>query len=260
MSENVDAAAEDAAEEEPAEEAIRTVTDLLDRLNGVRAAGRVLWYRGQSNYAWGLQPRVARNRGHLESEADMLKRFRQDALSRVRERPWTSWEWMFIAQHHGLPTRLLDWSENPLVGLFFAVEDSAREIDPTDGALFELDPEELNKAAFADAPRVIMFDEDGFLDGYLPGAASGPRQGPIAAVAGRNFDRIIAQFGTFTVFHREPVDLQAVQGGACVRKTRVPAAAKPHILAELNDMNVNASTVYPDLTHLADYVKGLFAT
>jgi hypothetical protein len=240
---------------------VRSVADLLDRLSGSRASGATLWYRGQANYRWGLQPRVARNSGFIANELDMLKRFRQDALPRVRERPWTTWEWIFMAQHYGLPTRLLDWTENPLIGLYFAAEDdNADEDEPVDGALFELDPVQLNKAAFDEAPNVIMFDEDEFLDDYLPGAPKGPKLGPIAAVAGRSFDRIIAQMGTFTVNHREHKDLEFVHDGSCVRRVRVPATAKPHLRAELADMNINASTVYPDLWHLADHVKGLYAT
>jgi hypothetical protein len=243
------------------DEEIHNVADLLRRLSGTRASGQTRWYRGQANYAWDLQPRVARNRGFLEAEVDMLKHFRRDASPRVQERPLTSWDWIFLAQHYGLPTRLLDWSENPLIGLYFAVEDDmGGENEPVDGALFELDPAGLNKASYPKAPRVIMFDEDDFLTNYLPEAPKGPRQGPIAAVAARYFDRIIAQAGTFTVNHSEHIDLETVDGGAYVYRIRIPATAKPYIAAELSDMNINGSTVYPDLAHLADHVKGLYAT
>lgn len=241
-------------------EEIHSVTDLLRRLSGTRASGEIRWYRGQSSYAWGLQPSVARNRGFMEAELDMLKHFRRDSLPRVQDRPLTNWDWIFLAQHYGLPTRLLDWTENPLIGLFFAVESYERARDPIDGAFLELDPAGLNKATYSHAPRVIMFDEDEFLTDYLPGTRKGPRQGPIAAVAGRYFDRIVAQAGTFTVNHSDHVDLEKVDSGAYVRRIRVPATAKPFISAELSDMNINASTVYPDLTHLADHVKGLYAT
>jgi hypothetical protein len=189
----------------------------------------------------------------------MLKQFKQDAATRLRERPWTDWEWIFLAQHHGLPTRLLDWTENPLVGLYFAVEDDIADQDePVDGALFELDPDSLNKAAFDKAPRVVMFDQDKFLDDYLPNSVAGPKRGPIAAIATRSFDRIVAQVGAFTVNHNDHTPLEDLHAGAYLKKVRIPAPAKPHIRAELADMNVNASTVYSDLSNLASYVKGRY--
>ncbi|KSZ55956.1 hypothetical protein Z045_26010 [Rhodococcus pyridinivorans KG-16] len=187
----------------------------------------------------------------------MMKQFRQDAAPRLRERPRSNWEWIFLAQHYGMPTRLLDWSENPLIGLYFAVEDDGKA-DPVDGAFFELEPARLNRAAFADAPRVVMFDDDEFLNGYLPTAPKGPRQGPIAAIASRSFERIIAQVGTFTVNHHDHTPLEDTPGKDSVRRVLVPAPAKPRIRAELADMNVNASTVYPDLAHLADHLKGIY--
>jgi hypothetical protein len=60
--------------------------------------------------------------------------------------------------------------------------------------------------------------------------------------------------------HRKHVDLEIVHGGSCVRRIKVPATAKPHLRAELADMNFNISTVYPDLGNLAAHVKGLYET
>lgn len=239
---------------------VDSVEALMSRLSGSRASGSPKWYRGQIDAGWGLTPRLARNRGHLESEIDMLKRFQQDAGPSVRERPRTAWEWMCLAQHFGLPTRLLDWTENPLVALYFAVEADGSATGPTDGAFFELDPLDLNRRAFDQAPAVVMFDEDEFLQSYLPTAKPGPSMGPVAAIAGRSFDRIVAQVGTFTVSHRLMDDLLRAHGGVCVTMIRIPAAAKPHIRAALNDINVNASTVFPDLGNLANHLRGLYAT
>jgi len=115
---------------------VSTVEGLLERLSGSRSTGGPRWYRGQIEHGWGLTPRLARNRGHIEREVDMLKRFRQDAGPRVREIPRTTWEWIGLAQHYGLPTRLLDWTENPLVALYFAVESDGPGGEPTDGGFF----------------------------------------------------------------------------------------------------------------------------
>jgi hypothetical protein len=92
----------------------------------------------------------------------------------------------------------------------------------------------------------------------VPETRRGPKQGPIAAVAGRYFDRIVAQTGTFTVDHYHR-DLETMEGGSVFR-VRIPSTAKPSIRAELSDMNVNASTVYPDLAHLAEHVRELYTT
>lgn len=57
-------------------------------------------------------------------EKEFLSKFRREALPHLDWVPQNDWEWIFLAQHHGLPTRLLDWTVNPLVALYFAVEKS----------------------------------------------------------------------------------------------------------------------------------------
>lgn len=241
---------------EPDGPTIDSVEGLLAHVSGSRADRRTKWYRGQAKTEWLLVPRLARNRGHLEAESDMLKLFQQDAGHRVQRRPATQWEWICLAQHYGLPTRLLDWTENPLIALYFAVED---EDAKDDGAFFELDPQGLNRSSHADAPGVIMFDEDEFLQNYLPSAIPGPKLGPVAVIAGRSFDRIIAQVGTFTVNHGN-ADHPDLTGSDHVTKIRIPASRKPHIRAALADLNINAGTVYPDLSRLAQFINESYAT
>ena len=96
------------------------------------------WFRGQADSTWTLKPSALRDRGWLEAESDMIKRFRQAAASRMRNQPSQEWEWVCLAQHHGVPTRLLDWSENPLIGLYFAVETDDSDRGPVDGKLFSI--------------------------------------------------------------------------------------------------------------------------
>ena len=80
-------------------------------------------FRGQLE-DWPLLPKIARFKeiGDIISfEQSLLSHFRREAFPFLNIIPNNDWEWLSIAQHHGLPTRLLDWSLNPLVALWFAV-------------------------------------------------------------------------------------------------------------------------------------------
>lgn len=240
------------------ESTITSLEDLMVRLRATRGAGERLWYRGQANSSWPIQPRIARNRGFLEDESRMLREFKQDAANRLVRRPAGEWEWICLAQHHGLPTRLLDWSENPLVGLYFAVEYLNADQDvPVDGALFELSPGFLNLAAFGSQSEraVLMLEHDKELDQYLPNPTVGAILQPAAVLAGRSFDRIIAQAGTFTVTSGDHTAEALNSEGGAVTKVTIPAQYKSAIKEQLADVNISASTVYPDLDHLADAIR-----
>src|SRR6266404_9937397 len=125
---------------------ILTVPDLLKHIGyspiakSPRAHLR-LWFRGQTNKNWTLQPGVYRPTFPMKTENERLglerqltQDFRVESAGILMREAYEA-ELYFIEQHYRMPTRLLDWTGSPLAALYFAV----KEDDSTDGALFLMD-------------------------------------------------------------------------------------------------------------------------
>ena len=113
-------------------------------------------FRGHSRSEHSLVPYVGR--AHLTSstrgkfERSLFDMFCREARIYVDPLPSSDWKWLAAAQHHGLPTRLLDWTENPLVALYFA----ARKHDDSDGKFFALHaPKKASKEQLRESPFEI---------------------------------------------------------------------------------------------------------
>lgn len=237
-------------------EKVRSVSDMLDALSVNTAPFGERWYRGHRDELWNLLPSVNRRDTFADNEYAMLQRFRQLATARAVNIPSDQWGWVMLAQHHRLPTRLLDWSQNPLIGLFFAVEEPADPTTDTDGELFALDPVGLNRRSWPECDRPWMLSgHEKEIAPYLPGEPDPTYRRPAAVIAPHAFDRIVSQSGTFALFPQNSspdLTLDTFEG---ISSWIIPVEDKPKIRLELRLLGISASTVYPDLDHISDHIR-----
>ena len=224
-----------------------------------------VWFRGLADESRTLVPTLHHNSIPVSDEVYLMNRFKQNAYEFLVERPQGEWEWMHLARHHGLPSRLLDWTENPLVGLYFAVIGTSSDFNGKGGVLWCLSPPELNRIASNDTVRddvIPMFlDEDElspsdeFLANYRTSRVSNsvshlPRT-PAAAISIRTNKRIQAQSGVFTIHHADPKPLEDWSDGSFLWRYIVPKGAKALLFEELRLSGITKLALFPDLDSVA---------
>ncbi|HEX3362301.1 MAG TPA: FRG domain-containing protein [Solirubrobacterales bacterium] len=234
---------------------------------GTTSAGRRLWFRGVHNGGHALVPRLYRSDSEaadlLALEKDMLAEFRSRSRSLVTREVVSDWEHLFVMQHYGVPTRLLDWSENALFALYFALSIAAERGYPTDAAVWVLDPAAWNREVVPgmESPGKALCIGDAGLDDYEPGRDLDRMAERAVAMWGLyNNPRIAAQRGVFTVLGRDkrPLD-QVFEAGnfpaATLSRLRIPQAALGEINEDLRLLGFRESMIYPDLGGLATEIR-----
>jgi len=240
------------------------------------------WYRGCGNPSIPLLPSLYRHPKQKDSkelmkiEQDILNRFKQRSipyqLAPMMSDPNNIYT-LFLMQHYGVPTRLLDWTENPYIGLFFALTDVDYEITETgdvgylsDAVVWALNPEEWNQKTYnlEEPPGIISPIDDPNINGNLPNTEYHlRRKEPIALYGIHNNPRIVAQKGVFMLFGTATTPMEITYRDLdypidCIQKLLIKANNVSELLKQLIKIGITDSVVYPDLGGLASELKRYF--
>jgi hypothetical protein len=222
----------------------------------------VPWFRGHERADWPLVPKFYRQPPtDRNTEDEIREEFITDAPNLTDVKPANKWEWYFLMQHHGSPTRLLDWSEGALLGLYFAVRESR---GCHDAAVWMLDPWWLNHGSTGFEEVVLPSDPDilprdkRLVDRWLPirfdrtGWRRMPRR-PAAVYPGHMIRRIGAQRSCFTIHGTDLNGLNrlAARARSHLIKIVIPSFKVETIKRDLETCGIDDITVFPDLEGLS---------
>ena len=188
-------------------------------------------FRGQSDSAWPLQPKAGRSPYNAVDDAMVFASWKRRAVEFTTTPPESDWEWLAIAQHHGLATRLLDWTLNPLNAAFFA----ARRSKACDAIVYAL----RFKYEVRSSDDPMNYPSDTAI--YFP-------RGIVP--------RITRQYGLFSIQSNPETELSPKDDGILEFDTIViPGSARKGLIAELSFYGINSASLFPDLDGLSEFLN-----
>ncbi|RKH39269.1 FRG domain-containing protein [Corallococcus sicarius] len=226
-------------------------------------------FRGVPDASLDLSAALNRQGAFVRHERDLLRAFRKYARGVPGTAQLTSvWDWLALAQHHGMPTRLLDWTFSPYVALHFMTE--RQEYANADGAIWCVDYHQTNQQL----PRPLrdqlrMEGADVFTAEMLATVAGdlttfdGLAKHPfVLFFEPPSLDaRIVNQFALFSVMNGPGLSLNDFLGHQHegVRRLIVPASLKWEVRDKLDQANITERVLFPGLDGLSRWLRRYYA-
>lgn len=234
-----------------------TYNAMLDRLRSPYI------YRGLSDFTYVLQTSLIRMGGaYLTLERHLLRNFKKYAYN-AHPQGTSDWHWLALAQHHGLPTRLLDWTYSPFVALHFSTENIRRY--HTDGVIWALNYEKI-KSVLPDRTRNVIdgvgsnsFTSEMLLQAYptLEALEQEKEEFVIIFESASLDHRIVNQYALFSMMSSASAVLSEwlASHPDLYFRIRIPAAMKWEIRDRLDQANINERVLFPGLQGLSKWLK-----
>lgn len=221
-------------------------------------------YRGFTNWDYPLETSIARLGGnYAKLERHLLRNFRKYAHRDVVEKD-SIWHWLTLAQHHGLPTRLLDWTYSPFIAMHFATM-NLDKFD-LDGGIWAVNfvnahkllPTKLKSILEKEGANVFSVDmlattlsslDD--IEGLSPEDFAFFIEPPSID------DRIVNQFALFSLMSKVTSDMESflTRHPTLGRKIIIPADLKWEIRDKLDQANITERVLFPGLEGLSSWLK-----
>jgi len=196
---------------------------------------RTVIYRGMKSVDFPLLPKIGRIipppaiRSREANEQEILRLFKERALRFIDFTPTSDWDWLALGQQHGLPTRLLDWTNNPLVACYFAVEEPSED----DSVIYAY--QNRSYIDVEEHPDPFRYREVGK---FIPRHIS---------------PRITNQGGLFTI-HPKPYEKFKSND---MEKLVIPNRIRSTLKRTLNKYGVDRFSLFPSLDGLASHIEWL---
>jgi hypothetical protein len=230
-------------------------------------------YRGAADASWPLLTSldtlggVAPAHGKAALEEHILRNFIRYSRPFFQAPPVNDWEVLIAAQHHGLPTRLLDWTYSPMVAAHFATVEGAPEADR---AVWRLDWKAVHQFFQLPSRALLIQDLEGifgqdraFTPWTLFGSRARERQFACMIEPPSLDARIASQAATFTLCsdNRQPFDAFLEGHGLRSALTRfvIPAKEVSRLRDQLDLVSVDERRLFPDLDGLAAYLRRYYS-
>lgn len=239
---------------------IDSLSDYLAIFNERTLSGTTFWFRGHASLSWDLTPSALRVPTHKREQAlSLVSEFKRIAQTKLPNPPSSEEDlkWVQTARHYGLPTRLLDWTLNAAVALYFATLPSVAKDASADGAVFLLNPDDLNREADPRRPRVFNAVEDSdIIKSHLLDALRNRKAKPLSIIAIEpvwDSERILLQRGVFTLHSDNTPTLNSDQAPSLLF---VPILEKRKRLLrdELGRIGIDEMSIFPEPEHICSHL------